>query len=131
MDNIELLHILKQAVLASMASVPLSYLVSLIYRKNYDTLFGRNEERRTVLRNPTANTMSAIVGFLERIIYITGWLIGKPEIIAIILGFKLIPSLREIKDSTLNIKGWHHQNSYFIGTFLSLLQGLFFAALFK
>jgi hypothetical protein len=67
------------------------------------------------------------LGVLERIIYAGSWLLGAPEIIAVVLALKAAPSLKEWSES--KIMGRVQFNLWLIGNFISIIGSVLIAEL--
>lgn len=102
------------------------------YRKIFHDpkLFPKEEVDKIVSEETAEKTkhIPAFLGVLERIIYAGGFLSGHAEIIAVLLGLKILPSLREHKGETKMV-GWAVQNMYTVGALLSLVQAILIAGL--
>src|SRR5712692_7318982 len=88
-----------EAVLASISAAVIGHLIlSRVMprlHKWYHELIGSDEELAENAIGRRVERITATVGIIERSIYASARIIGKPEVILVILGLKAAPALRE------------------------------------
>ena len=66
-----------------------------------------------------------LLGILERAVYAGGWLLGKAEVIAVILALKATPSLKEWSEN--KALGRALFNIWLIGNLVNIIESILFA----
>jgi hypothetical protein len=105
---------------------PTRWIVSRLWRSYY-ALPGSEEQIGGKHIHDAVQPYIRFLGILERMLYAGSWLLGAPEIIALVLALKAAPSLKEWSET--KIMGRAQFNLWLIGNLISIIGSVLIAEL--
>ncbi|SRR5258706_9943814 len=107
---------------------PVQWLLNYLWRRFY-ALPGSEESVGTKDVYKATRLFITVLGFFERVVYSGSWLLGSPEIIAVILALKVTPSLKEWSENKM--LGRAQFNIWLTGNLMNIIESVLIAEMVR